>query len=101
MSGQSSHRKKIQTCLLRLTSFVINTDSSWLKFRRDFELPVSHILGWVEVNTWRSWTGWHRRWHRSATGDSPFLMQNGFDSLPFGHQSILMKDHFMGTAKTV
>ena len=35
MSGQSLHRKKIQTCLLRLTSFVINTDSSWLKFSKE------------------------------------------------------------------
>ena len=32
---------------------------------------------------------------------SPFLIQNECDSSPFEHQSILMKDDFMGTAKIV
>ena len=31
--SQCRDRKRTQTCHLRLTSFVINTDSSWLKFR--------------------------------------------------------------------
>ena len=31
--SQCRERKRTQTCHLRLTSFVINTDSSWLKFR--------------------------------------------------------------------
>ena len=39
--------------------------------------------------------------YKSATGDPPFLMQNECDSSPFDHQSILIKDHFMGTAKNV
>ena len=36
-----------------------------------------------------------------ATRDPPFLMQNECDSSPSGHQLILMKDHFMGTATIV
>ena len=32
-------------------------------------------------------------------GRSHFLCKVSVDSSPFNHQSILMKDHFMGTAK--
>ena len=35
------------------------------------------------------------------TADPPFLVKNESDSLLIDHQSILMKDHFMGTAKIV
>ena len=45
---------------------------------------------------WRKWAGLA---YKSATGDPPLSMQNECDRLPFDHQSILMKDHFMGTAK--
>ena len=36
--------------------------------------------------------------YKSDTGDPLFLLQNECDSSPFGYQSILTKDHFMGTA---
>ena len=39
--------------------------------------------------------------YKSATGDPPFLMQNECDSSPFDHQSILIKDLLIGTAKIV
>ena len=42
---------------------------------------------------------WTRLAYKSATGDPPFLVQNKCDSSPFDRQSILMKDHFIGTAK--
>ena len=58
----------------------------------------SYRLGWVEISTWRRWVGLA---HKSATGDPLFLIQNERATSPFDHQSILMKDHFMGTAKHV
>ena len=36
--------------------------------------------------------------YKSATGDPPFLDSYSY---PFNYQSILRKDHFMGTAKIV
>ena len=39
--------------------------------------------------------------YKSATGDLPFTVQNKCDSSPFNYQLILMKDHFMRTAKNV
>ena len=42
--------------------------------------------------------------YKSVTGDSPFLIQNDYNSLPFNHESIIMKimkDYFMETAKIV
>ena len=35
------------------------------------------------------------------SGDPSFLVQNECDIFPFDQQLILMKDHFMGTAKIV
>ena len=37
--------------------------------------------------------------YKSVTGDPSFLVPNDWVSSPFDNQSILMKDHFMGTAK--
>ena len=34
------------------------------------------------------------------TPPPPFLVQNECDCSPFAHQSVLMKDHFMGTEQT-
>ena len=50
---------------------------------------------WVEISTWRRCA---RLTYKSAKGNLPFLMQNECDSSPFDHQSIIMNDHFMGTA---
>ena len=36
--------------------------------------------------------------YKSAVWDPPISVQNEGDSSPFDHQSILMKDYFMGTA---
>ena len=58
----------------------------------------SYRLGWVEISTWRRWTGLV---YQRATGDPPFLMQDECDTSPFNHQSSLMADHFMGTANIV
>ena len=52
----------------------------------------------MEISTWRRWAGLA---YKSATGDPTFLVQNMCDSSPFDHQSILMKDRFMETAKIV
>ena len=46
---------------------------------------------------WRIWAGLV---YKRATGDPIFLVQNECDRSSIGPQSILMKDHFMGTAKT-
>ena len=58
----------------------------------------SYRLGWVEISTWRRWAGLS---YKSVTGDPPYLVQNECDSLLFDDQSILMKNHFMVTAKFV
>ena len=55
------------------------------------------------------WVGWRlargedgRGWStRGPQEIHPYLVQNECDSSPFDHQSILMKDHFMGTVKIV
>ena len=55
------------------------------------------------------WVGWRlargedgRGWpSRVLQGDPPFLVHNECDSSPFDHQSILLKDYFMGTAKII
>ena len=39
-------------------------------------------------------------WVKNATGD-PRVMQNEYDGTRFDHQSVLIKDHFMETAKMV
>ena len=43
------------------------------------------VLGWVDISTWRRWAGLG---YQSATGDPPFLVQNG-----------MTNDHFMEKAK--
>ena len=54
------------------------------------------------------WVGWRlargevgRGWPTRVLQEIPFLVQNECDSSQFDHHSFLMKDHFMGTAKTV
>ena len=44
-----------------------------------------------------TWRRWARLAYRSARGDPPISR----DSSPFDHQSLLMKAHFMATAKIV
>ena len=39
--------------------------------------------------------------YKSTTGDPLFLEQNDCNSSPFDHHSVLTKDHFIGTAKSV
>ena len=56
------------------------------------------ILGWVEIRKWRRWA---ELAYKSVTEDLPFLVQNECNSSPFDHQSTLIKDHLMGTAKNV
>ena len=54
---------------------------------------VVYRLNRVEISTWGKWV------YKSAIEDPPFLLKNGCDSSPFDPQSILIKDHFMGTAQ--
>ena len=52
------------------------------------------------VGKWRRWAGLD---YKNTTADPPlnFLLQNEYDSSPFHHKSVLVKDHFMETAKNV
>ena len=58
----------------------------------------SYRLGWVEISMWKRWAGLA---YKSARGNPLFLVLNECNSSHFDHQSILMKDQFMGTAKIV
>ena len=65
-------------------------------FYRYFWSYIGLYMGWVWISTWR-----RSALAYSVTGDPLFLVQNMCDSSPFNHQSILMKDHLMGTLNIV
>ena len=77
---------------------------------RSAEYPPQDCLrAWTRSGScFIDWVGWRSLRgevgggaYKSATGNPLFLLQNECDSSLFDHQSILMMDHFTGTAKFV